>query len=470
MSAQKAENNSKTKHTRDIGLALSGGGSRAIAFHLGCLRTLDRMNLLGRVQVISSVSGGSVISGMYAYSDDPFKDFDTRVVKLLRQGLFRKIAAQWIFHPRIFGCIVTFIISGTTALLTNIICGLLGIIKRFVPGMKKIRADEIFQPPFRRWVSRTSALAGALKRYLYKDTRITDKRRNDMDVVINATDLTTGSAFRFGSVESGCYRYGRLVNNNVKISKAVAASAAYPLMLPGLDVKYLIQYTNEEPHKQRFILSDGGIYDNLGISCFSTEKSDKSGYNKFYVKYVICCSAGHGLEDTYARPYWWPYRTVFAFKSIFRKFQDSGYASLFQLKKTASLHASLREITDEIKAKMLKEGVDKRTIDIVIPDSIYDKARKMVEDDPPVIDNFALAYLGKIDDQYRKEIEKRKIVDKRIKEIFNDLVPRDYVKNYPTNFSKMKQEDIDNLTKRGEQEMELWIRIYCRELLPKTEN
>lgn len=72
-----------------IGLALSGGGARAIAFQLGCLRALHRAGLLNRVRVISGISGGSVLAAMYAYSDDPFETFDARVVKLLGEGLMR---------------------------------------------------------------------------------------------------------------------------------------------------------------------------------------------------------------------------------------------------------------------------------------------------------------------------------------------------------------------------------------------
>jgi NTE family protein len=42
-----------------IGLARSGGGSRAIAFHLGCLRALHRLGLLARLAVISTVSAAA---------------------------------------------------------------------------------------------------------------------------------------------------------------------------------------------------------------------------------------------------------------------------------------------------------------------------------------------------------------------------------------------------------------------------
>ena len=59
-----------------IGLALSGGGSRAIAFHLGCLRALHDLGILNRVQILSTVSGGSVIGALYAANDEPFPAFE----------------------------------------------------------------------------------------------------------------------------------------------------------------------------------------------------------------------------------------------------------------------------------------------------------------------------------------------------------------------------------------------------------
>ena len=65
-----------------IGLALSGGGSRAIAFHLGCLRALHDRGILDRTSVISSVSGGSVIAALWAYGDEDFAGFDAHVQTL----------------------------------------------------------------------------------------------------------------------------------------------------------------------------------------------------------------------------------------------------------------------------------------------------------------------------------------------------------------------------------------------------
>lgn len=53
-----------------IGLALSGGGSRAMAFHLGCLRALNQLGLLDRIDVLSTVSGGSVIGERWFSEDE----------------------------------------------------------------------------------------------------------------------------------------------------------------------------------------------------------------------------------------------------------------------------------------------------------------------------------------------------------------------------------------------------------------
>lgn len=48
-----------------LGLALSGGGFRAALFHIGTLARLAELDLLRHMQVLSTVSGGSIIGAMY---------------------------------------------------------------------------------------------------------------------------------------------------------------------------------------------------------------------------------------------------------------------------------------------------------------------------------------------------------------------------------------------------------------------
>ena len=56
---------SRGKKRVRVGLALSGGGFRASLFHIGVLARMADMGLLRHVQVLSTVSGGSIIGALY---------------------------------------------------------------------------------------------------------------------------------------------------------------------------------------------------------------------------------------------------------------------------------------------------------------------------------------------------------------------------------------------------------------------
>ena len=53
-----------------VALALSGGGIRAMAFHLGVLKRMAELDLLERVARISTVSGSSLLMGLVYRSND----------------------------------------------------------------------------------------------------------------------------------------------------------------------------------------------------------------------------------------------------------------------------------------------------------------------------------------------------------------------------------------------------------------
>jgi predicted acylesterase/phospholipase RssA len=56
---------SEEREQPKLGLALSGGGHRAAFFHVGVLAKLAELGLLRPVQVISTVSGGSIVGALY---------------------------------------------------------------------------------------------------------------------------------------------------------------------------------------------------------------------------------------------------------------------------------------------------------------------------------------------------------------------------------------------------------------------
>ena len=389
--------------TNRIGLALSGGGSRAIAFHLGCLRALNDRGLLSQLKVISSVSGGSVISAMYAYSDCDFDSFDKEVCDLLKRGLTRSILRSLLLSPVAFKTAGTNLIAGTSALGAGVLrWAARGLQLSGVDADTVNRIQKKLHAPLERWSSITSAFEQALKNRLFGNAVITDKRRGDLDVVINACELRTGSAFRFGSRRSGCWRYGILNENNIPVSLAVAASAAYPILLPAIDRTFEFLEQDGTPAKHRVILTDGGIFENLGITCLEPNRSSKISSQTFDLDYVISCDAGQGLYDDDVYPFYWTGRMIRSFESVYRKATDSMRSRMY----------------DHVSSGRLK--------------------------------GFVLSYLGQMD----RDLPFRP----------PDLIRREEVYRYPTDFSPMSAKDIDLLSARGEQLTRMLINRYCPEL------
>ncbi len=382
---------------RDVGLALSGGGSRAIAFHLGCLRALHDRGALDRVAVVSGVSGGAVMSALWAYTDDDFESFDARVCELLRQGLLVHIARRALLSPRAPQALASRLaVSGASA-LSRAPHRALNLGRR-VTGRAH---HELPPPPLRRAVSRTDAFADVLADRLLGDLRMDAPRRGRREVVINACDLATGSAFRFGSRESGTWQHGAIVGNSVPLATAVAASAAYPLAFPALDRAWLFERRNGEQHRERVVLTDGGVFDNLGTTCLLPGRDDTYSTNVFDVDYIVTCDAGRGLLAR-STPIGWPSRVARSFEATFRKVQDGQRARLHELAGRGELGG------------------------------------------------FVMPYLGQID----RSLPWRPA----------ELISREAVADYPTDFRAMNQEALDLLAGRGEQLTRLLIEAYCPQL------
>jgi integrative and conjugative element protein (TIGR02256 family) len=387
------------KHCR-IGLALSGGGARAMAFHLGCMRALHDRGVLGQVGAISAVSGGSLITGLYAYHDEPFEAFEERVEALLRRGLYGAIAKRTLAPKRSLQALSTAATAGLAAHgLRFLRIGL-----RYVPGAQGLR-ERIgkLHPPLRR-VSRTTAFEDVLRDGDILGNRIiTAPQRKNLDVIINATDLRSLSAFRFGSRETGLWRVGKLADNEVAVAHAVAASAAYPAIFPAIHrVLTFYDRTTGKERQARVVLSDGGVYDNLGVTCMEPGRAAGYGYNSIEAEYIICCSAGRGIPPAYGIPYGWSSRMIQTAESLHRKVQDGTFKRLHTCLSAGSLRG------------------------------------------------LVLVYLGQMDCY--------------LPEIPPDLVTREVVIGYPTDFAPMSKENLDLLARRGEQLTRLLISYYCPEL------
>ena len=381
---------SEKTDSRNVGIALSGGGSRAIAFHLGCLRALNDLRLLNRVHVMSSVSGGSVIAAMYAYSTGSFQEFDDRVTELLRRGLHRDIISRTLLPGAVWKALQGSITAGAWFIG--------GMLNRLACAMMGTRAPLRQAPPPRRRYSRSEAFRDVIADMYFGERLVRDVDRNSLHTVINATELRTGSAFRFGSEQSGCWRFGTIAPHEALVADAVAASAAYPILLPALDRTYQFQKKDGTEKLDRVLLADGGVYENLGITTMEPGRTPSVSTNVFNPDYIISCDAGAGQFDDLSFPLLWPSRMKRSFNTVFRKAQDATRKRLHQ-------YAESGEIS-----------------------------------------GFVLCYLGQ--------------QDQALPWMPGDLPKRGKVRGYPTDFAAMSSDDIDRLVLRGELLMRFLVAYY----------
>lgn len=216
------------------GLCLSGGGYRAMLFHTGVLWRLNDFGYLGKLDRISSVSGGSIPAGVLAlhWSElgirpgSPSPEFSIIVDEI------RKMASHTID-------------------IGSILEGVFG------PGTVSSRIQEAYDD------------------MLFHGATLQDIADEPPRFVINATNVQSAVLWRFSKPYMRDYRVGEVKSPKIPLSAAVAASSAFPpLLSPAqLDLrKYGCVFEpnsgmdlQKEPYISRAMLSDGGVYDNLGL-------------------------------------------------------------------------------------------------------------------------------------------------------------------------------------------------------------
>lgn len=276
-------------------MSFSGGGTRASALSYGVLLELrDTMvtvngksrRLLDYVNVISSVSGGSFTAAYYGvYGDKIFDDFED---KFLRADV-----EQELMH------------------------GFMSPSRWFTGKERTQMAVEYYQEK------------------LFGNATFSDMRRHGVPMILlNASDLSTGSRFSFAQ------EFFDMICSDIDsfpVARAVAASSAVPLMFnpvvienhKGCDTREIrnklskvkskhissqvllaaedLEKIVENKDKYRYLhLVDGGITDNLGLRSFFEiielyggikPFMDKIGYRKISNSAVIVVDASTDTEN-----------------------------------------------------------------------------------------------------------------------------------------------------------------------------
>jgi len=200
-------------------LCLSGGGYRAMLFHLGSLWRLNEAGLLPTFDRVSSVSGGSIVAGL--------------------------LASKW--HDLSFD---------SDGFASNL--------------------EEVVARPLRRLASRTSDRSAIIfglithedaASYLadmYRTEIVGDRSLGSLpehpDFRIYATNLNNGRPWQFGKTWMGDSEL-KAESDMFPIAAAIAASSAFPPFLSPFEID-----VRDGSFSRKVMLADGGVYDNLGLT------------------------------------------------------------------------------------------------------------------------------------------------------------------------------------------------------------
>ena len=303
-------------HRGKVGLALSGGGFRAALFHLGVLARLAECDALRGIEVLSTVSGGSIVGAHYylALRHRLQTEADGKLDREQYRALVREVMDQ--FCTGVLCNLRTRVLSSLWANLKMLFTRTYGRSNRMgelyekylyaaVPdghdvGLRKLREllihpllprgaheatgqhDEGFKPKFSNW-----------------------RRRAKVPILLlNTTSLNSGHNWHFTASWMGeppgltgqevdmNERYRRLYYwqaptdalKEYPLAYAVAASAGVPALFDPLVLKGLYP-------GRTLKLVDGGVHDNQGVAGLLDE-----GCN------LILCSDASGQMDDQAVP------------------------------------------------------------------------------------------------------------------------------------------------------------------------
>jgi NTE family protein len=224
------------RRRQGVALCLSGGGFRAALFHLGALRRLNELGILSQVDVISSVSGGSIIAAHLAERIPTWPEPGTVVASWdeVVAASFRSFVRRNRRTGQLF--------------------------RRLIPSN------------WRRPGTAIKALAALLQHELtgLQLSELPDRPR----FIFSATDMAFGTYWiferdRFGNFLAG---YG-VPTPEWTVARAAAASSCFPPVFDPMPLNLephqlrsgTARQTNRDELISRLCLTDGGVYDNLGL-------------------------------------------------------------------------------------------------------------------------------------------------------------------------------------------------------------
>ncbi len=425
----------------ELGLALSGGGYRAATYHIGTFRALKKLNLLHRINTISSNSGGSITAACYALYGSDYAKFEERVLKGVRKGIVGRVLISVRF-------------------LLGVLIIILPIINAFY---------SFFNLP--NWLNililvLAILLVGFAQFYMLPLSSIIEKKyikiffgkktlkdfSNNWKTILNSTNLETGRLFTFESnrmLDTAYNDYDKKIfvkfnHEDFPVARAVMASTSVPFAFTPVKIKKKFYVNPTDTIKTNPRLVDGGVYDNQGIHKLTQRNSSCYCHN------VIVSDAGQGFpfKNTYRNSFALLIRTSSVFMERIKNLQmiNSLYRGMDNNSIVAyqSLGFNIEDSVNEF-IKMLRDG----------------NISKVVTDAHGITpEQITSCNWDDIETLVKQNISYNDIIKNACSE--DDL---EIARSVKTGLSRLKQSKIDKLIKHAEVITELQIKLFLPHLL-----
>lgn len=296
-----------------IGLSLSGGGYRAAAFHLGTLGKLNELNILPKIEVLSTISGGSITGAAYCLKSALYPDFEKAMVGILQsKSVIKSILTSFTF---IRLCILVILFASFIIYLASTMSSWL-VMPLIIIFIVLVIKYQFVVFPVSKEVER------AYNKFFYKDKALNELCEKP-EIAIGSTNLQTGRPFTFSKRKIGDSTYAYMKPSitfngaTFPVAKAVTASSCVPFAFTPISIEkqYFINENDAERINPKLV--DGGVYDNQGIQKLSQWGSS------YECDIIITSDAGNKLpfEGAYNNTIILLIRTVNVFMNRIKNFQ-----------------------------------------------------------------------------------------------------------------------------------------------------
>lgn len=259
---------------RRLGLSLSGGGYRAAAFHLGTLKKLNQLDILKKIDVLSTISGGSITGAALCLNNENYEEFH----EMMKKKLETKNVITFLFTSLIFLRTALFILIfiGSAIFLSFTSCSYYVFPVLIVFFLLFFKYQFAIFPV-------SKVIEKAYNKFFFNEKTLSQFSLTAPTIAIGSSNLHTGRPFTFSQkkMSDATYTFESefqppiyFKHENFPIARAVMASSCVPFAFSPVKIdKEFFVDPKRDFLRATPVLIDGGVYDNQGIQKLTQAKS-----------------------------------------------------------------------------------------------------------------------------------------------------------------------------------------------------